>query len=544
MLLPKKTMDDFDLSAFVASMKPDILSSPASATDSDNLRRLRESPPRNSTELDDFLRSLPGAENLPEWDVSLDERETIEAESERDPDVEIDDEGLPNLIDSSDNDDENENDSVEELKQKRKSSGRRGGDEVKKDALEAPFLGVLQELCAPCNSTCSLNKDCTKNVSLVCCAKLREDFFGPIGKPAPGDRERANKLMDILKNKTRRDTKDNLLFKLDDKHVCAAAYLRLLGLSSSPDLGKAPGQFRRLLAGYLNGTDEFDLLSAEKLKLDAKDKCTQMRGLQKAFLNMLATYFADSVPVAKYEKGNVCVDVRQLPYRHLTDVYNELQYHCMTATPPVPKSVYGSYSLFKLVYKEMHDAKLIQLLGGKGGFQTCSICNHCLAVKKSAAANRDRSTIEVVRALHRIHLKQEQLERQHCENYIFIAKTMYTPDGQPERWFIELDGMSRFKTLVPKIQKDRKDAISDNILIENRLIGARIVCGPIDQYIGICTGELIPGGCNPNIEAARIALEILSAKLSALATPFALPKIGGFNGDNCGDNKVTDCFVS
>ena len=66
------------------------------------------------------------------------------------------------------------------------------------------------------------------------------------------------------------------------------------------------------------------------------------------------------------------------------------------------------------------------LLGGtKSGFETCAICNHCIAMKQSAVKRRDRQTIDRVRALQRIHLKQQQVERQHCDNYIHLAKHEY-----------------------------------------------------------------------------------------------------------------------
>jgi len=522
-------MSDFDLSAFVASITVDLSSTPPSPNDSDHVRRLKQDPPQNSDEFNDFLNSLPGGDTQIDVDISDEEHKAIIAESENDSDIGSDDET---------DEDEQQSEDEEDVQPTKKTGGRRGGDDLKNDAFKKPFMGTLASLLAPCNNTCTLGKACTKQVPMDLCFEARQNFFGPLGKPGPGDRDRAAKIMDILKNDSRRDHNDNISFKLNKYRLCTAGYLRIIGLSDSPDLGKAPGQFRRLLTGFLRGADDLELLATEKIKLDAKDRYSAARGMQIAFINMLGTYFSDSIPVAKYQKGNAMVDIRQLPYKHLTDVYNELKYHCETAEPPVSKSIYGSYSLFKKVFDGLHKAKIIQLLGGKQGFQTCYICNHCLAKKKAAAANRDRSTIEVCREIHRLHLKQEQTERQHCENYILLAKTMYNTDGQPERWFIELDGMSRYKTLVPKFQKDRKDAMSDDLRVENRLIGARIVCGPIDMYIGITTGELIPGGANPMIEATRMSLETLARKLAELPLPVALPKMGGFNGDNCGDNKV------
>ena len=183
----------------------------------------------------------------------------------------------------------------------------------------------------------------------------------------------------------------------------------------------------------------------------------------------------------------------------------------------------------------MKNLKKVQLLGGKSGFDTCAFCNNCIALRKKAASQRDNQLMDIIRALQRLHLKQQQIERQHCENWIHYAKTQYNELGEPTRWLVEIDGMSLFKTLCPKLMKDRKHKHPQ---MENRLLGARIVCGPIDQYIAICTSYLIPGGANVLIEATRIAIEILASKLAKLAKPIPLPDTGGLNYDNCGENKV------
>jgi hypothetical protein len=95
--------------------------------------------------------------------------------------------------------------------------------------------------------------------------------------------------------------------------------------------------------------------------------------------------------------------------------------------------------------------------------------------------------------------------------------------------------MSVYKTMAPKLMKDRTDKYPR---MENRLMGARIVCGPIDNYIAITTSDLIPGGANILIEATRIAIEKLAEKLALCEPPYPLPDKGGLNYDNSGENKV------
>jgi hypothetical protein len=83
-----------------------------------------------------------------------------------------------------------------------------------------------------------------------------------------------------------------------------------------------------------------------------------------------------------------------------------------------------------------------------------------------------------------------------------------------------------------------KDKTHAHQKMENRNIGVRIVCGPIDEFLSICIGDLIPGGANVIIECVRLAIETLAAKLAALPNPLVLPRKGGLNADNCGEQKV------
>ena len=63
-----------------------------------------------------------------------------------------------------------------------------------------------------------------------------------------------------------------------------------------------------------------------------------------------------------------------------------------------------------------------------------------------------------------------------------------------------------------------------------------MVCGPIDEYVSICTDITIPGGTNVMIEVTRMAIGILAEKLAAIG--FVIPKNLGVQYDNCGENKV------
>ena len=69
---------------------------------------------------------------------------------------------------------------------------------------------------------------------------------------------------------SRRDEADNLIFKIGNKEVCCPTFLRFLGVSSSADMRDAPGQWQRLIKGYLAGDKNENLLSKKNIKTDKK----------------------------------------------------------------------------------------------------------------------------------------------------------------------------------------------------------------------------------------------------------------------------------
>ena len=222
-----------------------------------------------------------------------------------------------------------------------------------------------------------------------------------------------------------------------------------------------------------------------------------------------------------------------MPYKSVSDVFTEYEFHCEAANPLILEADRASKSTFLRAWKELHEAELVRLLGGKGGFQTCAICSNCLKIKKSSYCKKDMITVEVVRKISRMHLLQQQNERQHAENVIHACKSRYI-GNQPLQAFVELDGQTVVTGNTPKLAKERNN--TQNSVIENRNIGGRVVCGPIDKWISISTNNLIPGGANVMIEATKMAIEILAEMLAE--HDMAMPSELDVQYDNCGENKV------
>jgi hypothetical protein len=417
-------------------------------------------------------------------------------------------------------------------------AGRASAYDLKNDALNIELAVALQMLSEPCNSTCHLGKKCTLDVSCKELLDERVSFFGSYGTPGPNDRERAKKIWTILQTRTSADSSGKLSFHMNNRRVCPAAFLRVNGLIVSNEVSKAPGQFLRLMKAKIENKSEAEVLAAEKIKLDIGEKFTTQRGHHKSYISMYCEYYSDTIPTVKSKFADVLT--YSVPFSTVMDFWTD--FLCASKAAGCPEALYGSYSTFNRAFSDMYDDGLVQLLGGKGGFQTCSICNNALAIKKSAAGRRDLGTIEIVKKLMRQHLLYQQNERQHAENFIELSKNLYT-NNAPAMFYICIDGQTLEATKAPVMSKDRSHK---HATMENRNMGARIVCGPIDEYMSICIGNLLPGGANVLIECVRLATETLAKKLSELPEPFPLPKKGGYNFDNCGENKNKEllCYLS
>jgi hypothetical protein len=297
------------------------------------------------------------------------------------------------------------------------------------------------------------------------------------------------------------------------------------------DISKAPGQWKRLIAGVKSGLSDDQLFDKDQLQLDAGEWFSAKEGRAQAYIIEVANYFSDSIPALQSEKTGV--NIRVVPYRTIKDMHKEYVYQCESSSPVITKAQRASYATFVRAWRKLHSAELVRLMGGKGSFQTCAICNHCIAIKKTAQCKRDLVTIEVIRKISRLHLLQQQTERQHAENVLHDCKTKYK-DGEPVQAFIDIDGQTTGSGNTPKYSKLYTSAQTH--FVENRNIGVRLVCGPIDKWISISTNNLLPGGANILIEASKIALEVLAELLGEVG--LTLPKILFVQYDNSTENKV------
>jgi hypothetical protein len=420
-----------------------------------------------------------------------------------------------------------------------KPGGRKSAEDGKNVAFFTPVVRALEYVYQPCNNLCYLNGNCTKNISGKSILDLRVQYFRPEGEDAPKDKERSLLIMQYL-DKARKDDEGNLIFSVDQQDVCTSAFLRILGVSTSADTSKAPGQWQRLIKSlYTNDNNVDTLLSSQDITLtSADDNFTTWNGHCKAFMNEVAMYFSDCLPMVVSEEGDT--EAMQVPYGTVLAFYEEYCYHYQSMG--YGPAEYASYKTFLRAFNALHSDGVLKLLGGKSGFTSCALCNNVVTIKRSACCKRDKITAEALKKLSRLHILQQSTERQHAENFISLAKGM--KDGQPTRAYFDIDPQSTWTGNTPKMSKDRLSKLDH--CIENRNIGVRIVCGPIDEYISICTDNLIPHGANVLIEVVRYCFEYLGRRLAQIDPDMIVPKTVGLQFDNSGENKNKEmfCFLS
>jgi hypothetical protein len=75
----------------------------------------------------------------------------------------------------------------------------------------------------------------------------------------------------------------------------------------------------------------------------------------------------------------------------------------------------------------------------------------------------------------------------------------------------------------------------------NRLIGVKVVCGPIDTHFLYSTDDLVSGGANIMIEVMRQCFKDLSVELEKIN--LEMPRNIFLQFDNCGENKNKFMFA-
>ena len=103
--------------------------------------------------------------------------------------------------------------------------------------------------------------------------------------------------------------------------------------------------------------------------------------------------------------------------------------------------------------------------------------------------------------------------------------------GNPLHLFLFSDGFTIYTCNTPRFSKDSK---GDKV-IETRIVGTEIICGPIKTVLVYRTDAMVGGGANSSIELLRQML--IDASILLRKRGLRCPRSLWLQFDNYGDNK-------
>jgi len=152
----------------------------------------------------------------------------------------------------------------------------------------------------------------------------------------------------------------------------------------------------------------------------------------------------------------------------------------------------------------------------------------------------------MVAKYRRRHLQLQETERAALDEHTRQCKRDRDPiTGWPTKFQIFPDGMTEHTTLTPNVRMNGRTSKQDHGKPElsSRVIGARVVCGEIDEFFVYYTDQLVLKDPDITCELIRQSMADLG-RLCKDKHNCLLPKEGFFQFDNCPtENKASFLFV-
>lgn len=279
------------------------------------------------------------------------------------------------------------------------SKGIRSSDSALKNyAFDMPRMSIGR-----CNSDCGFGGNCVGQTTIDEMAAMVIDFWDESDCEAPSSQTRRLKVLNILRSGFKANDGTFEFYagckEKDNRRVCEAGFLILLGISNSPNASKAPGQWKRMKkyisSGKYAAGIEYKSQAEEKL-MKAENKGNKMKSAL-TFIEYFAQEFGDTIPGAE---GNEIIipltitnnkllfhilgggkNVYVAPFVDLKSFWEEYcAYHAHQQTPP---SDVAALSTFCAAFNVLSETKGIKKLKAKGTFNTCEICNNASDLLKN-----------------------------------------------------------------------------------------------------------------------------------------------------------------
>jgi hypothetical protein len=186
-------------------------------------------------------------------------------------------------------------------------------NDLKIFAYDMTRMGMLS--CNP--SVCKLGGTCVQNSTIADMRNMVKDFWGHTEDPAPSSKTRQLLILNILRSAYRPDSQEFHFYAgnktSNNRRVCEAGYLILLGISNNPNASAAPRQWVHIKKYVKSGQEaagiQYSTQNEHKL-LKAEAKCTKFKSA-KTFIEFFAKEFGDTIPgpegICIFH--NICYDI-------------------------------------------------------------------------------------------------------------------------------------------------------------------------------------------------------------------------------------------
>lgn len=290
-------------------------------------------------------------------------------------------------------------------------SGKRSSDfHLKENAFATPLMALSK---LRCTKSCEYDGLCMCRTSLSAIFALRLSFWGEENAPPPTSGQRRESILNILRDAYSINEK-KLTFSVTDEHasgghiiVCELAFLQIVGLTVKSTLHEAPRQWRRCVASIRLGCVQ----SKDEYKLTDKPKFSNALG----YIRYITDKIAETTPYGLSDGPQVKI----VPYEDVRQFFSEYTTHCTSVN--VDRTERALEATFR---KALLSMPHIRLIGCKGSFHTCELCNNANELLRDPTKRFTREQRDVFQRYKHIHLKQQQRERETLEENKHLCTEM------------------------------------------------------------------------------------------------------------------------
>ena len=281
-------------------------------------------------------------------------------------------------------------------------------------------------------------------------------------------------------------------------NICEVGLLYVVGFTSANTVSAFPRQWKRLREaklykqGFRLTCPDWSIDKGPGREETKFHHCT-------AYIKWIAgTYGSDAcgigetVPDGAVKEANV----RVLPYDSVSQIFHEYQAHSIVNEDE--KRLIACRETFRKAFAAQTE---VRLLGAKGSFQTCDICNVANELLRKTSFSREQR--ETIMTYKRLHIDQQKAERDNFEVQKLKALQNVGNDGIPNTGLLYSDGMTVFTNNTPTGGKSRKVKGVGTHQFTNRIVGVYAVCGPVNEKFLYNLDDFVAGGANSMVEIMR-----------------------------------------